>query len=473
MAAPPHPLDLTPAKLLYGIAFAWHFGWASSVPTPSDWDPAYALEVARHIAQGEGAVTDAVWNLGFLPESLRHPADLHWMPLPSRLLVPFVAMAQPGSEWPAAQLCSVIVAAAWAPLGWSWAKRLGATDNLAWAAGFVCASAGGYARTITTPDSIGLYGLLGGLALLAASNRNAMALPLAALAALTRGDGFLLGLACMVAWKGAEGAAVGLAGLGALTAWSLRCYLLVGEGWIALRERAANSTTLQQIITPLAPVPPTIAERLSFFVGELGTIGAVWLLITVGVLGWTALLELYRRRADRGLWPIPLYALGFPPVIHLLAPAISAEGSVYRSSAALLVPVVALAILGASKLTHRYHPAFLPWMLAGAAITGSGLMAQTYSRVLTPLDEDCAALIAAGVPSGASVISYDPIGVSARCGHPGIIMAQGATVEPLVERYQIEWALVAPPHYDNGTVQADDFAIAGFSAVSGRVYRRD
>lgn len=467
-----HPLDLTPSKLLYGIAFAWHFAWASTVATPSDWDPAYYLEVARHIARGHGAVTEAVWNLGYLPDSLRHAADLHWMPLPSRVLVPFVRLAPPGQEWAAAQLCAVLIAAAWAPLGWAWAKRLDATDGLAWATGLICASAGGYVRTITTPDSIALYGLLGGTALLAASQRRAIAIPLGGLVALTRGDGFLLAIACVIAWRGFEGTSVGLAGLFATGAWSLRCYLLADEGWLALRERVANSVNLQQILTITPPPTPTVVDRFTFFANELGTIGAVWLVATVGVLGLPALVELYKRRADRGLWPLPLYALCFPLIIHLLAPAIAAEGSVYRSNAALFAPLAALAVVGIANLTSRYHPAFLPSMLVAATLTGSVLMGRAYTHVLTQLDGDCAALESAGVPPGASVMSYDPIGVSARCEHPGVVMARGAPLDDLVSRYGIEWVLVAPADYDNGTVRAVDFNLSGFVQRNDRVFQR-
>ena len=463
---------MTPSKILYGLALAWHFAWAATVATPSDWDPAYYLEVARHIARGDGAVTDAVWNLGFLPDSLRHPADLHWMPLPSRVLVPLVGRAGVGQEWPASQLCAVLIAAAWAPLGWAWAKRLQANDGLAWATGLICASAGGYVRTITTPDSIALYGLLGGAALLAASQRRAIAIPLAGLVAVTRGDGFLLAIACTIAWKGFEGSSVGVAGLIAAGAWAARCYLLAGDGWLALRERAANSVTLQQVLSAPAPPVPTLTERAAFLGGELGTIGAVWLVITVGVLALPAVVELYKRRADRGLWPLPAYALGFPLVIHLLAPAIAAEGSVYRSNSALFAPLSALAVVGVANLTKRYHPAFLPSLLVTATFAGSTMMGRAYMHVLTQLGDDCAALEQAGVPVGASVMSYDPIGVSARCEHPGVVMARGAPLGELAARYGIEWVLVAPAGYDNGTVRARDFDLPGFIQRNDRVFQR-
>jgi hypothetical protein len=463
-------LSPTPPKALYLLAFAWHLAWAATVPGPGDWDPAYYLDVARHLARGEGAVTDAVWNLGWLPPALRHPADLHWMPLPSRVLVPFVAL--PVDDWRAAQLATVLLAAGWAPLGWAWAARLDTAPSARWTAGVLAGLAGGYVRTVTTPDCIALYGLLGGAALLAASRaRFLVTLPLVCAVALTRGDGFLLGFACLLAWPGLRGVAVALAGLGATLGWYARSWWLAGEGWLALRVRAANSVTLGQILSPTDPPEPDVAARLDFLAGEVGTVLIVALIVTGGLLLWPACWALFRRRSDRGLWPLPAYAVSFPVVIHLLAPAIAAEGSVYRSGAALFVPTAALAAAGVTELTRRYHPLFLPVLLVAGSLVASVLTGRQYIRVLSQLGADCEAL--AAVPAEAPVLSYDPIGVSARCGHAGAIMARGADLQPLVDRYAFEWALVAPADYDNGTVRAVDWSLAGWSPVSDRVWHRD
>ncbi len=465
-----HLLHPTPPKVLFCLALAWHAAWASTVPAPADWDPAYYLTVARHIVAGEGAVTGAVWNLGWLPETLQHPADLHWMPLPSRILVPFVALA--GRDWPAAQLCAVLLAAGWAPLGWAWAERLGADPGVRWCAGLLAGIGGGYVRTITTPDSIAIYGLLGGAALLAASRKHGGAsLPLAMAVAVTRGDGFLLGVACVLAWPGLSGLRVAVGAVGATALWYLRCWMVAGEGWVSLRTRVANSLSLGQILSPSDPTPPSVAERLSFLVGELGTISIVAVIVTGGLLLWPAILELVKRRGDRGLWPLPAYALGFPVVIHLLAPAIAAEGSVYRSGAALFIPTCALAAVGAANLTRRYHPLFLSGLLVVGSLVASTLTGREYMGVLTQLGADCEALTP--VPEGAAVLSYDPIGVEARCGIPGVVMARGADLSPLVEKYDLRWALVAPADYDNGTVRAEDWTLPGWTRVSERVWRRD
>jgi hypothetical protein len=98
------------------------------------------------------------------------------------------------------------------------------------------------------------------------------------------------------------------------------------------------------------------------------------------------------------------------------------------------------------------------------------LTGQQYKRVLTQLGADCVAL--AEVPPGAPVLSYDPVGVNARCGNPGAVMVRGADLGPLVEAYDFQWALVAPADYDNGTVRAEDWTLPGWTRVSDRVWRR-
>ncbi len=465
-----HPLDPTPPKVLYLLALLWHFYWASTVSAPGDWDPAYYLSVARHIAAGEGAVTDAVWNLGWLPPELRHAADLHWMPLPSRVLVPFVALA-PRNPWAAAQLCVCLLAAAWAPLAWFWAARLEASTPIRWCAGLLAASAGGYVRTVTTPDSIALYGLLGGAAFLAASQRMSVTLALVAAVAVTRGDGFLLGIAAMLAWPKRGGWPVALAGVGAFAAWSVRCWIVGGEGWLAMRTRAANSVHLGQLLTPIDPPIPSIGERFGFVGQHVPSMLTVAFIVSAGVMIWPAAIEWAKRRHDRGLWPLLAYVLGFPVAIHLLAPTIAAEGSVYRSGAALFVPMCALAAVGAANLTRRYHPWFLPGILVVAAFVSSAAIGRKYEAVRLPGLEDCEAL--SMVPKGEPVLSYDPVGVEARCGHPGAIMARGADLTPLVERYAFTWALAAPADFDNGTVRAAEFPLSGWTRVGERVFRRE
>jgi len=457
-----------PPVLCFLAALAWHFYWASTVPSPADWDPAYYLEVARHLAAGDGAVTEAVWNLGWLPPSLRHPADLHWMPLPSRVLVPFVGAAT--DDWPAAQLCSVVLAACWAPLAWAWARRLDATEAEGWVAGLLAATAAGYTRTITTPDSIALYGLLGGALLLAASRRQAVAVPLAMAVALTRGDGFLLGLAAALAWPALGGWRVALAGVGATVAWYARGYLVAGQGWIDLRARVAESLVLQDVISLPAPSGVTLGARLGVLGEQAGSVLTVGLIAGMVLIPGFAAITLARRSADRGLWPIVAYAVVFPPVVYLLAPAMAREGTVYRSDAALFVPACALAAVGASRLTRRYHPAFLPGLLMAGVLAGSVYAGRLYASATSWHLDDCGYL--EQVPSGLPVMSYDPIGVAARCGRPGIIMARGQGLAELADRYGIDWALVAPPAFDNGTVRAEDWNVDGWERVDERVFRR-
>ncbi len=125
--------------VLYLTAVAFHGAWATSVPQPLDWDPAYYRDVARSIAAGLCAQSGALWyRLG--PDlDLPMLADLHWMPLPSRLLVPGLWL------WPAHgdAVVTVIVAAAWGPLAAVLAGRLGGARSVQWAAGLLGVLGGG------------------------------------------------------------------------------------------------------------------------------------------------------------------------------------------------------------------------------------------------------------------------------------------------------------------------------------------
>ncbi len=221
---------------LWALGVLVHGAWALTVAGPTDWDPAYYSEVAANLAAGEGAVTRAAWLHAWLPSALPQPADLHWMPLPSRVLVPEALLGGWG------QVTTVLLGACWAPLAWALARALGAAPGVALLAGVLGASGLGYARFLSTPDSIALYGVVGsvGWLALARSRLSERSLPVwAALAALTRGDGFLLGLA----WSGPRRWWAGLAGLGAFAAWQLRGVAVGGERFLALRRSVASAVS--------------------------------------------------------------------------------------------------------------------------------------------------------------------------------------------------------------------------------------
>lgn len=458
--------------LLVVALVAWHLPWASGVTGPYDWDPSYYLGVARAIAEGRGAVTDAVWAFGWLPDTLVHPADLHWMPAASRWLVPWLWLPLP--DWRAAQLATGMLALGWAWLGVRFAERWGASPGVATLAGLAAGLGGGWARWLVLPDSAALYGFVGGAALLeVARGRAARAAVWLALAALTRADGFLLAVACGLAWPGRRWLA--LVGPAVTGLWALRNAGLVGEAAWAMRARAASALRPEDWFVP-GPVPAVgLGDRLGFVVEHLPDLGRVGLLATLGVLLPFVLLGAWRAEgADPGRRALLGYALLAPPLMLFLAPAVAYEGSMFRSVAAAFPGLVALAVLGAAGLTRRYHPLFLAGALV-ATFAGVSFVARKVATPFVNPFDDCAALAEAGVPAGAALFSYDPLGTSTRCRHPGIILAKGLTaadVDALSARYEVRWLLTAPEGYASWTRGPADVDLPGWQQVGERVWRR-
>ncbi len=462
--------------VLYLLSLLWHVAWACNTPGPTDWDVSYYFGVAERIVAGKGATTDAVWNPAWLPTTLLHPADLHWMPLASRVLVPAVWLADRWgtSAFCAAQLTACLCGAGQAVLAALFVVGVGGERRLAWIAGIIAGTGLGFVRFLAVPDSIALYGLLAGAAwLCVAQGRPAMAGVASALAALTRSEGALVGI-CVAIGLGLRGdrrAWMGLFGPLASLLWSLRCQLLVGDGYTALRSRVFNASNAEEWIAISDPIPLGGLARVAILADHAGD------LLKTPFAAFALLLPFVLLSA-RGVWekgaaPV-LYALGMPLLLYGIAPSVAIEGSVFRSSACLVAPLVAIGVVGLSRALLRYHFLFLPCLYAVLQLLvvmaiGAG------SRQFPPPFPDCQVMDAAGVPAGAPILSYDPIGTSARCGHPGVILAAGARdVDVLADRYGIRYALTAPADYDSWTAQEDDFDAEGWVRIEGgRVFRRE
>lgn len=426
---------------------------------PVDWDPLYYRSVARHIAQGDGAVSGALWTLGWLPASLPFPADVHWMPLPSRVLVPGVW------AWPAHgdQVVTVALAALWAPLAWALCREGGGGRDAAWMAGLMGLAGGGYARFLSTPDSIALYGVIGSVALLAlARGRPGWVVAAAAAAALTRGDGFLLG-PCLALGLWASGRRLGavaaaVAGFAAAGAWQLRNLLRVGEGALEARRVTAHALDYGSFI--LGEVEPIgIMERLGALGAESGALLQLLALVGVFLLPWPAVWAAWRWRDTPWVRAASAYLLLMPPAVVLLAPAVGGSGTVFRSGAALFPAVCALGALGVEALgswtaeVRGYPRRFVPGLvLVGFWVGSMGLArANTQARPIPP--SPCAAL--AGLPPDAVVFAGDPLRVEGVCGRPAVMLPRGipaARAAALAQRYGVRAALPGEP--EPGSVAA-------------------
>ncbi|MBO85678.1 MAG: hypothetical protein CL927_09990 [Deltaproteobacteria bacterium] len=417
----------------------WHAFWASTIPQPVDWDPAYYLDVATNIAEGRGAVSGAVWQLAGLPETLPQPADLHWMPVPSRVLVPFVWLAG-GSG---ASAMTVLLMAGWVPIAAQLARVLGASRAATCGAGFLAAMAGGYVRFGSTPDSIAVFGVVAGLAWLSAARGRAVHTAVwVLLAAWTRGDGFVLAPAVgLVLWGvGRWRAGMGVAGIGPLgfAIWMGRSWIVGGEAWWAARLASGRAVHIHDLQLGRV-VEPTVLQRLQ---GVLdGFQGAVSTALLVGVvfLPFLAVAGVWMRRHHPLVKGAGVYALSVVVLTHGLAPGVAASGSIFRCGAAVFPMFCALGAVAAVRLGvlghhHRGYPRRLvPLVLAGGFAIGSGAIGVGTWTARPGPGVDC---LTQGVEDAAPVFSGRPLLVRSTCGRSSVALYRTEAPDAVKRRAQ-------------------------------------
>ena len=85
--------------------------WAATIITfPRPEDTAYYVGVARHLVEGRGLVSDAIWSYGTPPLEFPRPAFEVWLPLPSFLAA--LSMLVFGTSFAAAQGPSIVIGGA-------------------------------------------------------------------------------------------------------------------------------------------------------------------------------------------------------------------------------------------------------------------------------------------------------------------------------------------------------------------------
>ncbi len=420
--------SLTPLLLLV-LGLLLHGLWAWSIPVPVDWDPAYYREVAGNIAAGEGAVTHAglLWGLAEL--GLPQAADLHWSPVPSRVLVPGLWL------WPAHgdQLTTVILAALWGPLAWVLSRTLRPDQPRAalWA-GLMAASGLGAARFLSTPDSIAIAGVLGGCIFLALlKERWVLSALLLAIFALCRGEGFLLSgiLALVLLFHRKWGPAllVGCAGPAAWGLWQLRSWHFGGQAWLTLRQQVAVQLDYGAWVRG-EPGVALVGERALFVLEALpGAAFAVLLASAIFLIPLALLRERGQVPAVQSLW---LGLALLPIAVLVLAPAVAASGSVFRSLAVFLPMLAALAGQGLERAAswgaerRGYPKSFVVALaLVGVACISVGvgwgtLQAKPSKPVICP-------------EGPGPYLASDPLSLSDRCGVEAHLLPQGVNPEEL------------------------------------------
>ena len=440
---------------LWLLGLLTHAGRVAAWPEPAYWDVSYYRGVAASVARGEGAVTGAVWNLLHLPEALPAPADLYWQPLPSRVLVPGEWL------WPGvgATAVAVLLASLWGPLAWAIARRLGMGGRLALGAGLAAVVGGAFARQASAADCFGLVGALGGGATLAAAGgRWRLAALACAGVALSRSDGLLFSLALATAFRGWRGVAVALSGPVAAAAWQLRNVSLLGDAAIALRQATSRARTIDELLLGTPPDVLGAADRFALVASSWPGIAMAWVLPTALVGALLVGIALARGHGGPLRRPLLLYWLALPPLLYLLAPGAAHHGALYRSGAAIFPALCAVAVLGLVELNRAavrargYAPAFVPGLVALCYVGGSLFLGRTTDADALPADI-CAPL--AQVPQDATVFAWDPLAVSTACGHQAVLLLRAMgpdTAADLARRYDIRYAVLAPPGWEEGDI---------------------
>ena len=104
------------AAVIFVVALLVRVAASAVIVFPRPEDTSYYVEVARHVLEGRGLVSDALWSYGTPPLVFPRPAFEVWLPLPTFLAL--VPMAVLGSTFAAAQVSSVLVGALVPVLAW-------------------------------------------------------------------------------------------------------------------------------------------------------------------------------------------------------------------------------------------------------------------------------------------------------------------------------------------------------------------
>jgi hypothetical protein len=103
--------------------------WAASlIVFPRSEDAAYYVGVARHLVEGRGLVTDAIWSFQTPPLTFPRPAFEIWLPLPAFLTA--IPMLLLGTSFAVGQVASILMGGLVAVLAWRLAADVAAERAL-------------------------------------------------------------------------------------------------------------------------------------------------------------------------------------------------------------------------------------------------------------------------------------------------------------------------------------------------------
>ena len=339
-------------------------------------DASYTVHVAQQIAAGRGLAEFVLWNYLDQPQSLPHPSNLYWLPLPALLTAPFFALL--GVNIHAAQIPFILLSSILPLIAFYLARRMFQRDACAWMAGLLTIFSGFYTIYWVAPDNFAPFALTTSLALvfiasgLYGRKRSwLLAGIFIGLSNLSRADGILLlGVAPLTLWFFQKE-----------TGWRFKLvelflviigYALVSVPWFArnviaigsplppgslqtmfLREYSeffrfhVEDLTLARYIEQ-GP-GPIIQSKVSALLQSLGvlTLGVmqVFLVPLVIIGGW-------RARARVELVPLLTYVVVLFLTLSLLFTFPTLHGSMLHSAGALVPFSAALAPAGLDVLVE-------------------------------------------------------------------------------------------------------------------------
>ncbi len=381
---------------IFALALVVRAVAAQTVVFPIPEDSAYYYGVARNIAEGRGIVSDALWSYQTPPLVLPRPAFEIWLPLPTLIIAPLMALAG-STDFRISQVLPVVAGALVPVLAWRLAADVAAERGLAPGRARTLAIGVGVTAAVelpfvlhsTLPDSTMLFAALAlGACILMerivrAPGRASPTDPrlivlglLLGLAALTRNEAAWLALTwAAVAWLMPRDASPGEVGSGALSTstrlrligvpavvaiavfapWAIRDWAVFGSPLPG--QAATNALFVSGFDVFAYQDPPTVARYLAQgwpAIAQAHVDGLVHNLMSVLIIpsfpiGLIGLFALPWTGRSRALGPLLIASLMTFLVTSLAFPVATTWGTFLHASGpaqALLVISCLLALDG-------------------------------------------------------------------------------------------------------------------------------
>jgi 4-amino-4-deoxy-L-arabinose transferase-like glycosyltransferase len=477
--------------VLFLLALATRAVAALLVDYPPYVDPAYYQLVGEQLAAGHGFSVPVLWSFlevgGRLPADpiLPVPSNGHWMPLTSIVAAGSIAVLGDWlTPWRAGQLPMVVIGAALVPATYYLTVELWGSRFSAWVAALLTLAAGPLLVMAPLVDAFVVFGAAGTAAIWSSTRAVRAARPgpwlvlagaCVGLATLARVDGLLLGVAPAVAWAVRRdwpswpvrlgwGVASLAAALLVLAPWLLRDLAVFGSPLPSAGGHTLWITSYNQQFSIAGE--PTVADYLAWGPGNIiGSKLAAWGELvgrTAVLLGGIFILPfaygLWRERRRSELQPFLAYFFVMFVVMGAVFTFHAPKGAFYHSSLAWLPLAAGLAAanLGPAAgaagrawpflrrpATHRFLAIA---GLAGAftlSLVGSVVLIGQWSDSNGRLRQAAQFLTGNGSPS-AVVMAYDPAGLHALSGNPGVAPPFDLfpVIGQVVRAYDVEWVVV-------------------------------